>query len=197
MTRLVTPFRVEAIFWLLLNGGLVLGIGVITDWGQRLEWPTPQVAMAPIEFAKPALVEPLQFGQADEFLEMSMRPLFVATRRPAPPPPPPEAPKPRMKKGQFRLTGITVVPEGKFAFLVEVNGNKSRVVSEGKEINGILVRRISPYEVLLSQYGDSETLVLKPAKSPGGPNPQQPAPVRPLSNRNQPPPPGAAKPEQD
>jgi hypothetical protein len=71
------------------------------------------------------------------------------------------------------------VPEGKFAFLIEKAGNRARVVSEGKEINGITVKEVSASQVVLSQYDDTEVLTLKTAKGPAmnaapmAPPPQQ------------------------
>jgi hypothetical protein len=166
MNFALTPIRVETGFWLLLCAGLMAGIGVETDWGQRWRHGVVEVKSGPVDFVVPTLEEPFRLPAPDEFLETAMRPVFIVTRRPAPPPPPPEAPKPLMKKDQFTLSGITVVPEGKFAFLIEKAGNKSRVVSEGKEINGITVKEIRPDRVVLSQHDETETLLLKTAKGP-------------------------------
>jgi hypothetical protein len=182
MSPLLTPLRIEAGFWLALCGGLAAGIGVETDWGQRWQWPMAAAALAPPDFAKPALAEPFHLPPPDSFLETTLRPIFVVTRRPAPIPPPPEPPKPSMKKDQFVLTGTTIVPEGKFAFLVEKAGNKVRVVSEGKEVNGILVKEISATRVVLTQHDDEEVLMLKPAKGPAQTNqaPGADAPAAPI-----------------
>lgn len=166
MSSSFTPWRAEAGFWLLLCGGLATGIGMETDWGRRLEPPAVALPAVSSDFAKPDLAEPFHLAAPDTFLETAMRPLFIVSRRPAPAAPPPEPPKPMMQKEQFQLTGITIVPSGKFAFLVEKAGNRARVVSEGKEINGITVKEISPDQVVLSQYDDTEVLILKTAKGP-------------------------------
>ena len=162
----LSPMRAELLFWLAVCGGLAVVIGLETDWGTRCQSPIPIRHREPASFSKPALSEPFKLPPADEFLETSMRPLFVATRRPTAPLPPPEAPKPAMKRDQFSLTGVTMLPEGKFAFLTEKAGNKTRVVSEGKEINGILVKEISNDRVVLTQYEETEVLLLKTAKGP-------------------------------
>jgi hypothetical protein len=166
MSSPLTPLRVETGLWLLLCGGLAAGIGVETDWGRRLQ---PSVVTQPeprSDFVKPLLAEPFHLAPPDTFLETAMRPLFIVSRRPAPPPPPPEPPKPAMQKDQFRLTGITIVPGGNFAFLVEKSGNRNRVVSAGKEINGIMVKEVSANQVVLSQFDDTEILTLKTARGP-------------------------------
>jgi hypothetical protein len=189
----MTPFRIETAFWLLLSGGLTTGIGMETDWGQRWQREAPEVRLTPAEFSAPVLNEPFRLPPADELLETAMRPVFVVTRRPAPPTPPPEAPKPTMKKDQFTLSGITVVPGGKFAFIIERAGNRSRVVSEGKEINGVVVKEILPDRVVLSQYDDTEVLMLKTAKGPT-PNPVTSAASAPPPLVEPAAPPGGARP---
>ena len=169
MSQLLSPLRVETGFWLLLCGGLAAGIGYETDWGQRWQWPLAATALAPAEFIKPVLVEPFHLPPPDTFLETTLRPIFVVTRRPAPIPPPPEPPRPSMQKDQFKLTGVTLVPEGKFAYLFDKASNKTRVVGEGKEINGITVKEIRPDRVVLGQYDDTEVLQLRTAKGPMAP----------------------------
>lgn len=171
MSGLLTPFRVEAGFWLLLCGGLAAGIGHETDWGRRWQWPLASASVPAAEFTEPVLAPPFQLPPPDTYLETTLRPIFVVTRRPAPMPPAPEPPKPAMKKDQFVLTGTTIVPEGKFAFLLEKAGNKVRVVSEGKEVNGILVKQIDAAHVVLTQHDDEEVLMLKPTKPPAQPTP--------------------------
>ena len=75
------------------------------------------------------------------------------------------------------------MPEGRFAFLLEKAGNKSRVIAVGKEINGILVKEIAADRVVLSQDDDTEVLELKMNKPrPGASAPPAVAP------RSEPPP---------
>ena len=162
----LSPARAEALFWLSVFGGLTVSIGLETDWGKRLQSSIPVHQREPSPFPRPELTEPFKLPSPDEYLDTSMRPLFVATRRPAPSSPALEAPKPAMKHDQFSLTGITILPEGKFAFLTEKAGNKSRIVQEGKDINGILVKEITNDRVVLSQYEETEVLLLKTAKGP-------------------------------
>ena len=188
MSAALTPIRVEAGFWLILWLGLTAGIGLETDWGRQTRSPVTQIAETPPEFPKPVLAEPFRLPPPDQFLDITVRPIFVATRRSAPIAPPPEPPKPGMKKDQFMLMGTTIVAEGKFAFLVEKAGNRSRVVAEGKEINGIMVREVTTERVILSQYDDTEVLALKSIRPPSGarasmpvktdPTPQPQAPAR-------------------
>jgi hypothetical protein len=166
----LTPIRVEAGFWLILLLGLVAGIGFETDWGRQLEWPMTEITEAAPDFAKPELVEPFRLAPPDQFLEVTTRPIFIVTRRPAPPAPAVEAARPSMQKGQFVLVGTSIVGATKIAFLLEKAGNKNRVVSEGKEINGIKVEEIVADRIVLSQFGDKEVLVMRSSRDtpPGG-----------------------------
>lgn len=141
---------------------------------------------------------PFTMPSADTFLEVAMRPLFIFTRRPAPPIPV-ETTKPSMKKGQFVLTGTTVVAEGKFAHLSEKAGNKSHVVEQGKEINGILVKEIRSDRVVLTQGDETEVIVLRTAKAPPPAVAAPPASTGRRTAADQspvPPPPPASPPEQ-
>lgn len=167
--RALSPLRVEASLWLLVLGGLAAGIGIETDWGTKLVWPVAAPAVDATPLAKPALAEPFRLPPPDTYLETPMRPIFVVTRRPAPIPPPPEPPKPSMKRGQFQLTGTTILPDGRFAYLLEKAGNKTRVVAQGKEINGITVKEVHADRVVLTQHDDTELLTLVTAKAPALP----------------------------
>jgi hypothetical protein len=181
MSGLLTPLRVEIAGWLLLCGGLGVGLGLETDWGRQLQPPPPELVLPATPFTGTALKDPYSLPTADTFLDIAMKPVFLATRRPVPAAPPPEPPKPAMQRNQFQLSGVTILPDSKFAFLTEKAGNKSRVVKEGDEINGILVKTIGPDKVVLSQFDETEILTLKTAKGPattenaGAKKPAEPA----------------------
>lgn len=190
MNRALTPGRVEAGLWLIITVGLAAGVGLEFEWGRHLQRPVTQIAETAPVFAKPALAEPFHLADPDQFLDITLRPLFVVTRRPAPVAATADS-KPGMKKDQFILLGTTIVAEGRFAFLLEKAGNKSRVVAVGKEINGIVVKEVAADRVVLSQYDDTEVLLLKmnkppprvlalPALAPGAGLPTAAAPGAPL-----------------
>lgn len=69
-----------------------------------------------------------------------------------------------MQRNQFVLTGTSITPQGSYAFLLEKAQNKSRVVALGKQINGIVVSEIRADRVTLTQYDDSEILLIVTAK---------------------------------
>jgi len=166
MSSASTPIRAEAAFWLIITVGLAVCIGIETDWGRQTQWPVMQTAGAPPVLPKLALAEPFQLAGPDQFPNITLRPLFIVTRSPAPPAPLADSSNSGMRKDQFVLVGTTIVGEGKFAFLLEKAGNRSRVVAEGKEINGIMVKEVSADRVVLSQNADTEVLLLKASKLP-------------------------------
>ncbi len=153
--------RTELLAWLMGFSLVLLGIAHQTDWGQRLAWPIDLPEMPPAAFVSPALSPPYMLPPPDAFLETSLRPVFVSTRRPAPIRPPEPPPKPTMKRGQFVLTGTTIAEGKKYAHLIEVAGGKPRTVTEGAELNGIVVKEITPAGVLLTQGDESESLALR------------------------------------
>jgi hypothetical protein len=167
MSSLFTPNRVETAFWLTICGGLLVGVGLETNWGRQLGAAPYSDTHPQGNFDKPVLAEPYHLPTPDTMLETATRPLFVVTRRPAPTVE--VAPQSTMNKGQFTLTGVSIVPQGKFAFLLERASKRNLVVAEGKEINGITIKEVQPDQVILVQNADSEVLLLTVAKGPAVP----------------------------
>jgi len=122
MSQKFTPARVETAFWLAICAGLVISVGVDTDWGRQIRLPARKIADLPGTFKAPELTEPYSLPGADTMLETTLRPLFIVTRRPAPTA---DISKPAMNKGQFVLTGVSILPQVKYAFLLEKAGNRS------------------------------------------------------------------------
>jgi hypothetical protein len=158
---------------------LVIGllIGWETDWGQGLKRvPELDHAIVPRPLAV-ALLPEYKDGGAEGNRETVERTLFNPTRRPAPPAVVAAA-KSSMPKGQFVLTGTTVVDQKATAFLREVNGGRSRRVQQGETINGMLVAEVRADRVKFTQNDDAEELTLKVAAGPKATvQPVAPAPV--------------------
>lgn len=160
----LTPGVLRAIGWGVTYLALAGAIGMELDWGRRIHPALPALKPAPAprvdypvqpEFTLP----PLEQG----FAETVARPVFVPARRP---PPPPAPPKPAMQKGQFVLMGALITKDASFALLRNVTTGKSTRVEQGKVINGITVANVYSEKVVLSQYDDTEELVLKVQPSP-------------------------------
>ena len=138
-----------------------------TDWGRAFARtpPAETAAAAPAPLSVALLPEYQPAATPDKNKDAVERTLFNPTRRPAPVPMA-EAPKTKMQRGQFALSG-TIVVEGKTtAFLKETNGGKPRRVAQGETINGMTVTSIGPDRVKLTMGDESEELVLKVAAGP-------------------------------
>jgi hypothetical protein len=156
-----------AVAWLVPFAAVAAVLGWETHWGRALDpAPPPTVPGAPAPVRVALLPEYTLPGDAEARRETVDRTLFNPTRRPAPPAPPPAAAAAKMQRGQFALTGTTLVDGKATAFLREVNGGKARRVQKGETINGILVEDVAADHVRLSQNGESEELVLKIAAGP-------------------------------
>ena len=151
--------------WLVPAVVLAALVGWEVDWGRHVE--LMPAAPQPVE-PKPVMASVLPAYQIDGGLpahaETVDRTLFNATRRPAPVLAGDNTPR-RLKPGQFQLTGTAVSGERNIAFLKETGG-KSRVVSQGDEIEGMRVALVAPDRVKLTLGDESEELVLKVAPGP-------------------------------
>lgn len=163
---------VKGVGWGLAYFALAGAIGLELDWGRRIhpslpvQTPTPAARADYLIQSEFALL-PLEQG----FAETTGRPAFTPVRRP---PPPPAPPKPAMQKGQFILLGALITKDKSIALLRDVVTGKATRVEQGKEIKGITVSNIYPEKVTLTQYDDTEELVLKiqmQTRQPAAPKP--------------------------
>ena len=120
-----------------------------------------------------------------DFAETTARTMFTPVRRPPPPPLPPEPPKPAMRKGQFVLLGALITRDKNIALLREIATGKATRVEQGKEIKGIMVSDVLPEKVTLTQYDDTEELVLKIQSAPSHPVTPQSAPGQPAQQQSE------------
>ena len=198
----IEPRAAEIAFWVSICALLGIFLGEQTGWGRQIRLPLPAIHYAALAFEAPKLDDPPAFKAPDQYLDMVERPLFVVSRRPPPPPPPPPlpvAPVPTMKKGQFRLAGVSIIGEHKVAFLLELATNKTRAVREGQALNELTVAKISPAAVTLTQFSDSEEIPLKVLSAAQLPKPTPlPPGVQPLPPpQGTPPPPAPPVPPQN
>lgn len=159
MKYTIDPRAVEIALWLVTCTLLAGGIGYETNWGQSLNPKLPQVDYEHAQYVPPALITPPAIGSTIDHLEMVERPLFVFTRRPAPPGA--QIAAPTMKKGQYKLVGVTIVGGKKIVFLTEISSGKMRTVAEGSNVGEINVASIQPDRVRLTQGNDEEFITLK------------------------------------
>lgn len=137
-----------------------------TDWGRAFaRTPPTEAAVAPQPLSIALLPEYAPQGTPDTNRDVVERTLFNPTRRPAPAAVADNA-KPRIQRGQFALAGTLVVDGKATAYLREVQGGKSRRVTQGDTINGMVVAEIKSDRVRLAVGEESEDLTLKIASGP-------------------------------
>ena len=153
--------------WVVPVAILAAVIGLETDWGRALRPALPADApVSPAPVTAAILPGTSLVGGLDTLSATVERPLFNATRKPAPPAIV-EAPKATIQRGQFTLTGTLVTDKAAIAFLRETGGaGKARSVRKGESINGMTVAEVAPDRVRFTMGDDSEELELKVAKGP-------------------------------
>ena len=160
------PVLRNALVWGVPFAVVVAVLGYETDWGRDVAPDAPATsAVAPQPVAVALLPEYRIEGGVEARKETVDRVLFNPTRRPAPPATQ-SAGGGSMTKGQYTLTGTTVVGNVATAFLREVKGGKSRSVRTGDTLNGMLVAEVKPDHVRLKQGDEVEDLQLKIALGP-------------------------------
>ena len=161
--------------WLLPLALLTGVIGWETNWGRASPRLTvSDAAPTPQPVAVALLPEYVPDSAAGGTREMVSRTLFNPTRRPAPVAVV-ETAKPKMQRGQFALTGTTVVEGKATAFLRETKGGKPRRVVQGETIDGLLVADVKADRVRLTMGEEAEELLLKVTTN-SRPTPQPPLP---------------------
>ena len=165
--RTLDPRVSRWLLWSVPFALLALAIGVQTGWGRDLT-PDPLVE-APVVPAPVTTAIAPEFrieGGLDGMKSTVERPLFNASRRPAPPAVA-EGAKPTIQRGQFLLTGTMITDQGAVAYLKEASGQgKARSVRKGETINGMLVAEVRPDRVKLTVGDESEDVELKVVKGP-------------------------------
>ncbi|HZQ36076.1 MAG TPA: hypothetical protein VFD32_09100 [Dehalococcoidia bacterium] len=160
-------------WWLAPLVALLALAASMMDMAHGADAPAAQAAVA--KPVVPELLPEYNIGGGPESRSETVnRTLFNPTRRPAPTPVQ-EAPKAQMQRGQFVLTGTTVVDGKATAFLREVKTGKSRRVTQGESLNGMSVTEVKPDRVKLTMGDESEEVTLKvianPRSTPGAPPP--------------------------
>lgn len=106
-------------------------------------------------------------GYAPEFSETTVRPLFNASRRPAPGAMQlGSANSGALLRGRYTLTGVSISPVKRVVLLRDAATGKTVRVEQGSEVSGMLVESVSPGKVVLKQGAEREEIVLTVAPAP-------------------------------
>ena len=189
--REASAFARGVLIWLVPFAIVAAILGFETDWGRGADRNAAALSTAKPQPVAVALLPEYRIdGGVEARKETVERVLFNPTRRPAPAATASATAASTMKRGQYTLTGTTMVGSVATAMLKEVNGGKSRTVRKGETLDGMLVAEVAPDHVRLKQGDDVEDLPLKiaagprttvqtvvappPAGAPGQPVPAQP-----------------------
>jgi len=106
-------------------------------------------------------------GNAPVLSETTARPLFSASRRPAPGTTQAGSEKSgALSRGRYALTGVSISRVQRVALLRDAATGKTVRVEQGKELSGVLVESVSPGKVVLKLGGEREEIVLAVAPAP-------------------------------
>lgn len=153
--------EIPTTFWLAACIALVIGIALQVDWGRHWTRPLPEFSSSSTTYVSPALAMPFDLPSLDNFPETRLRPIFSPGRRSTETSSPAQA---NAFKERFVLTGTTLTPEGRFAFLSDLANNKTLVVHQGKELHGFRVMEVRDRRIVLTRNGMTEVVNLTASK---------------------------------
>lgn len=167
--------------WLLLGVSAALALA----WQIRHPPQPPRIAVAPApELPAVAPLENVGLAPPAHYGEITVRPLFIAERRPEPPPPPEETPPsekpPAGPEQKFMLFGVMIAPGAQAALLrlQEPNARTARV-KLGDMIGEWRLDKISAAGVVLRKGEAIQDLPLTRPRRPSRPRPGRPDTAKP------------------
>ncbi len=155
-------------WWWLLTPVLVAGLWLGFSH-QDAEYVSPPIT--PVESEQPPVEKPVfSFPAMGEFSQIALRPLFTVTRRPPAPlvetkTEPEKATQPTSLK-KYLLTAVVITEDQRLAMFRDTSTGSFFRRAEGGEIDGWLVEEVLPDEVVISNEGVTERLVLRRYKPP-------------------------------
>lgn len=167
---------------LALVAGLVVALGIQTDWGDALTGSLVKPhAVGGKHDAASVLPDFRLSSEANAYAQISERPLLNPSRRPAPTQlvqAAPEPPKPQVRRGLYQLLGITDLGTVKIAQVREVATNRVSSVREGDPLQEMKVTKVEPSQVTLAFQGETDILELAKFTASGRvPAPPPPPPT--------------------
>ena len=176
-------FNLRALL-LALVAGLVVALGIQTDWGDALTGSLVKPhSVGGKHDAASVLPDFRLSSEANAYAQISERPLLNPSRRPAPTQlvqAAPEPPKPQVRRGLYQLLGITDLGTVKIAQVREVATNRVSSVREGDPLQEMKVTKVEPSQVTLAFQGETDILDLAKFTASGRvPAPPQPPPQPP------------------
>lgn len=185
---------------------LAAALGFETEWGAALNAsPAPTRSVTGKHDNAAVLPDFRLSSEANNYAQISERPLLNPTRKPAPTQlvvAATEPPKPQVRRGLYLLMGVTDLGSTKIAQVREVASNRVQSVREGEQLQEMTVKKVDTTQVTLAFQGETDVLELPkftasgrvpqpvapaPQPAPIATVPVQPAPVVPVAAGTPPP----------
>lgn len=128
--------------------------------------PESNVAVALERVRTPALPK-FDAPALEHLAAIVERPIFTATRRPAPKPPPARAaasadpPDNGLILGRYRLAGVVLTPNLRLVFVTQLGTNKTIAVKQGEELDGWVVVEVERHTIVLRSRERQETITIR------------------------------------
>lgn len=165
---------------------------LVGEWFAETEAPAVQkieLKQDEVEIDDLPTLEMLTETSEDNYSDLVERPMFIKGRKPVNEPEPENTPVAEVKRMDvfvWNLTGIFTTSKGMTAFLNRINAkiekDNYRKIKVGDELDGWKMTEIQLDKIILTQSGETKTLLLhkaKPKNAPNNPIPTQSAPAQP------------------
>lgn len=169
---------VGLLLWLFIGG--LAATAVFWQLKHPPRWPAVTGAATQLpELPTVAPLAPFQLPSPGVYNEITIRPLFIAARRPEPPPPveaPPEKPPaPPGPEKKFLLLGVVITPKLTTTLLRPEEPNAKTVwLKPGETVGDWLLESAFPDRVVLRRGGTTQELRLVHRRKPAGPRVNRP-----------------------
>lgn len=158
---MIIPLRRKA-FLLTLAVPLAGGGALIAyQEGYSPRRPVTADASAPLPPAQAAEREVFHLAPLGSFRNITSRPLFTATRRPAPASAETDNKTGAARPGPFLLTGVIIADEARLAFIRDQRGGAQYQVGIGAQVEGWTVEAIHPDRVIVVRAGERAEIGLE------------------------------------
>jgi hypothetical protein len=115
----------------------------------------------------PLLPPALETPPLDRFAAIVERPLFTATRRPAPAAPAaPVVSAEGLILGAYRLTGVVVTPTHRLLLLRRQDDRRTIRVAEGEAVDGWTIVRVASDKLVVESAGRQQEIIVREKPRP-------------------------------
>lgn len=160
---MMNPLRHKAILFTLAVPLAVGGALIAYEYEYAVGQLTMAEAMVPVPPAQVAEREAFRLPPLVSFQNITTRPLFTATRRPAPATSQTVDKAATSRPSLFQLTGVIIASEARLAFIRDQRGGAQYPVRIGARVGGWTVEEIHPDRVIVVRAGERAEIGIEAA----------------------------------